>query len=188
MKRFAARGMAGILFLLVMSAIQVQAAPIITFSTTPDGAGNYLLDFSVANTLGVDDLDIYYVGVNVIGGVNVGTPSGWSSMAGTPSFSERWLDYGTSVADMIQNGETLGGFTVRVATVPTSVQWLAYAYDWTNAVGSQVIYPYSDFTRGSSSNPGFAGTATNAVPEPSTLLMLGAGLLGLAGLNRRRKA
>ena len=88
------------------------------------------------------------------------------------------LNYDTSIPNMIQDGESLSGFKVldTSASVPLSVDWLAYHYDWTDG----------DANYAGNYNPVFFGTAS-LVPEPETYAMLLAGLGLLGFMARRRK-
>ncbi len=95
--------------------------------------------------------------------------------ASTPN---RTMFYGTSIPDMIQDGESLSGFKVldTSASVPLSVDWFAYHNDWT---GGSANYA-------GNYNPVFFGTAS-LVPELETYAMLLAGLGLLGFMARRRK-
>lgn len=57
---------------------------------------------------------------------------------------------------------------------------------WSNIVGDLSLYQPTPTTYGGSESFQIYGT-TAAVPEPSTMLLLGSGLLGLVGLRRRLK-
>jgi hypothetical protein len=184
----------GVCFAILFALPSVTlAAPIVTF-TTSGSAGNYILDFSVENTLGVGNLDLYFFGVRTTGTVS-GAPTAWSAYGtydpsvyeGGPAvdFNNTWLNHGVDNGAMVQNGETLGGFRVSVSSLPLSVQWFAFGYDWAHQLNPAQYGGGDSFN--TALNPGFTGTAS-AVPEPSSLLLLGSGLLGAALCNRRRKA
>ena len=145
-------------------------------------AGNWTLDFMFTNDLGISNLDIYFVGINLSPGSFVSAPPNWTDYGGYIGFNITPLNYGVSISDMIQNGESLGGFVVQStsANAPTSVDWFAYHYDWTGGGASY----FGD------GNPVFFGTANvAAVPEPETYAMLlaGLGLLGFAARRRKQK-
>lgn len=147
--------------------------------TLSGSAGNWTLDFTFVNDLGVNDLDIYFVGFNLPGATYISSPSGWSDYGGYAGYGVTPLNYGVSIPDMIQNGESLGGFKILSSSLsaPTSVGWFAMHYDWAHD--------------GVSGNPVFYGDATvavAAVPEPETYAMLLAGLGLLGFVARRRKA
>ncbi len=183
-----------LMFSLVLSHVSF-AAPLVTY-TASGSSGNWLLDFSVTNTLGINNLDIYFFSiVNPNSGTAMTSPTVYwiannndsvnPSGIGGPNitFNNTWTDAG-SIPDMIQNGETLSGFTTvfNTVSVPTSIMFNASAYDW---VGDGVaVYSGSDYF-GPNSNPVFVGTAS-PVPEPTTMLLLGSGLIGLAGYGRKK--
>lgn len=173
-------------------------APIVYY-TTSGSSGNWTLDFSVTNTLGVNNMDIYFFGVLDPSGTINGSPTGWStnssfspnSYGGSSTiYNDVWIDY-FSIPGWIANGATTSGFDVFDPSVaaPTSVQWFAFAYDWTRAGATYNGTDYFFVT----GNPGFEGTATggesgeSAVPEPSTFLLFGVGLAGVGMLRRRFK-
>lgn len=180
----------------LMMSTTAFSAPIVSYGVS-GSSGNWNLDFSVTNTLGVNNMDIYFFGV-ALDPINQGSPTNWGTYNNfNPSYSwggpnlnfgTGWLDFGTSIPDMIQNGETLSGFDVTVNTLdaPTSVQWYAFAYDWTGG-GAQYLGNDHFWI---STNPGFAGVAqgANSVPEPATFLLFGTGLAGFGLLRKRFKS
>ena len=160
-------------FFLLVASSWAQAAPTVTY-TTSGTPGNYVLDFTVTNTLGVDNMDIYLFGVLVDNGVAVlPAPTGFlpynmgwnTNVYGGPDlvFTCEWF-FGGPDQNKINKGETIGGFIVNVTavTAPTSVQWFAFAHASIPG-GPEVMYwggdnfhvPY---------NPGFIGVATGAPP------------------------
>ncbi len=175
----------------VLSALSL-AAPKVTYQTT-GSSGNWTLDFHVQNTLGVNNLNIYFFGVLVDPNGIVGTPGGWSgtthptwtfgSEGGSPTvYNDVWIIDPSKTTQTIQEGQTLSGFKVldKAALAPTSVQCFAVAY------GFGAVYPGNDYFL-SRVNPAFEETATpGAVPEPCTLAVLG-GMCGLAAFRRRRR-
>ena len=166
------------------------AAPANTTFTVTGTSGDWILNFDVANNLTGTDLSLYFFGVAVDGGTVVGNPLDFSSTAyGT------WNNVVYGGADLTYNGvwsnnghvdyagENLGGFLVHSTSViaPTSVEWFAFfsgsQYDGLSGLTTEV------------GNPGFGGTApqVSAIPEPSSLVLILAGL-GVAGFVARRRA
>ncbi|MEA2552204.1 MAG: hypothetical protein QOJ65_380 [Fimbriimonadaceae bacterium] len=169
---------------LLVAGLSV-AAPLVTY-TTAGSAGDWTLNFSITNTLGMDDHEIYFFGVKLDARDIAATPTDWNSgiwptWSNSPyggsstDYNNTWIEL--SRANRIPNGGTLSGFLVHSTSVdaPISVKWFAFS------VGSD------DYTGGDNFNydwnPGFEGVA--GVPEPATALVL-AGMIGLGALKRRR--
>jgi len=84
--------------------------------------------------------------------------------------------------DPVGGGKALNnydpGFNWEYAVVKWGDNWTAFGND-----GDRLMSTAVDFTKGVSHITFFNGSE---VPEPATLLLLGAGLVGLAGFGRKR--
>jgi len=187
--RFAAALVALLSNFLFVSA--VSAEPIVRYSTS-GRPGNWLLDFSVTNTLGVPNLNIYFFGVR-LPEHDTFAPDGWidavernwtnAIYGGSATvYTNNWIVPTQGDPSDIDMGATLSGFRSRVTAVaaPTSVQWFAFAAP-PGFPDSTIRYEGSDHFN-SAENPGFEGVAS-PTPEPTSLLLAG---LGLACYLRRR--
>jgi hypothetical protein len=173
--------------LVALLAGNVYAAPIVSFSVS-GSSGDWTLDFSVTNTLG-DANNIYFFGVQLPARDITASPTGWdpdqwtswnnSGYGGSSiNYNNNWISFGGEIL----NGQTLSGFGVHdtSATAPDSVPWFAYAAGGTY-LGNDHFH--------TDGNPGFEGVAgSSRVPLPPTVLLLGSGLLGLAGWRRLKKS
>ena len=162
--------------------------------TVSGTAGNWIYDFSVTNNLG-DTNAIYFVGVRLGAADIVASPSLWDPNA-IPSWNNSlyggsninydniWITGPTSSA-VIAPGQTKSGFEVGStdSTPLSGVSWFAYS------AGGHYTGPGCSANCGAPfDNPGFEGTALVAVPDPSTVWLLGAGFMGLAAANRTRRS
>jgi hypothetical protein len=147
-------------------------------------AGDWTLDFSVTNNIGLASMNIYFFGVVLDARDIVGSPPGWDPNAWTtwdnsPYGGSSLIYNNIWIGGSIPNGGTTDGFEARVTTAdyPVGVNWFAFAVS-----GDQEEYWGDDaFYKGW--NPGFEGRAM-PVPEPATV---GAMLLGLGALIARRR-
>jgi len=182
------------LFVFIVTSILKStsfAMPIVSYRVN-GSANNWTLDFSVTNNLGGSNY-IYLFGVEFPTRDITGTPTGWNPYGwkswnnhneggSNITYNNVWLNGSLDQANQISAGQTLSGFSVldiADTVAPTSVNWFAYAHLGT--------YDGVDFFH-NSYNPAFEGIASDpptAVPEPSTFLLIAAGLAGIGFLRRK---
>ena len=169
------------------------------------------LTSSTTATITFDSLvnggNIYLLGGNSAVGVNVNATS-WTigSFTGTntvPGFSPGALSSGgsknvSSFGVFNQTVDEKGGFTTSSTEITfiltnTSGTWAnAASVLAANADGNAIeIHAFvcvepCDVANGAA-NTGFASTGNTPVPEPASLLLFGSGLVGVAGLVRRKR-
>jgi len=136
---------------------------------------------------------------NLIGGVNLGfTSSPPTVTGGSTTASGGWTFTTGSLNNNGCNTNSSAGFTCAYFTAnatnggSTIVQGGTYSWTWNyNALSPNAIFVVGSVHVGVNYNPanGLIVSQTGAVttPEPSGLLLLGGGLIGLAGFVRRKR-
>jgi hypothetical protein len=98
----------------------------------------------------------------------------------------------TSTVDVLANATSLGAFTNNCTTCTTTWVWKQFSDTFVAASASTALTflngdPANDNANGLD-NVSLVDNGPATVPEPSSIVLLGAGLLGLAGWRRWRSA
>jgi PEP-CTERM motif len=196
--------LAGLLLWLGSSAAMADSVVHVSLNTSPLSAGTYTLGFEFIDGDGVVDNSAVVSGFNLVGGSLVpGTDSAFGSATGNLG-SSLSLDDSNSPAVFTQDFMVGTGLSFNVAltdnlapgaSTPDAFSFLlcdinrCYSDDASGALvianltgGS--ITPSDVLTFGDSSSGLEAPAVT---PEPSSLMLLGGGLLGLVATMRRRR-
>jgi hypothetical protein len=98
----------------------------------------------------------------------------------------------TSTVDVFANGTSLGAFTNNCTTCTTTLSWTQFSRTFAATSTSTTLTflngdPANDNSNGLD-NVSLVDNGPAAVPEPCSIVLVGAGLLGLAGWRRWRSA
>jgi len=173
---------------LIGAAGAAAAIPVSAAYTVTGTAGDWTLNFEVANNMVGSDQSVYFFGVDVDGASVVGGPASFDSSA-YPTWDRNAAIGGSSLTydatwnsggHVLVAGDELSGFLVHsdALDAPTSVSWFAFT--------SGSTYTGSGYFN-NADNPGWEGVATvSVVPEPANaaLLLAGIGLCAFAAKRR----
>jgi hypothetical protein len=162
-----------------------------TFTDTPDASMAGVNDYSVTlNNTGTTTIGTFWFGWVPGAGflsatpTDIGSPAGWTEMTTNSGAAIQWV-----TSTPLAAGSSLSGFTFHSTETPAQLlsaftgtgtgsgdpQSTSFVYS-----GAPLVGPGDQFV----ATP--AASAVAATPEPSTLALFGTGILGLAGVARRK--
>jgi hypothetical protein len=139
---------------------------------------------SVAGTVNYNDSDLSVLAW-------AGAPGTKPTMAGSGLLSAGWNLVGNYANVGASNGATAGG-TAAINSSIYSSYWLISAYSVAYGVGTNLDQGNDSFkvlsVSGNTCNGTLSGTTCNKTPEPGSLALLGAALVGFVATRRRKQA